>query len=169
MLIFCFLFCSTTKSPPPSPKFFQKNNVATIVFNISSLFLTFVGKKSFLCVSYMLSRFPWNNALDFKTLKKLNKIKQKKQVRFGILRAIFEAAHSIMRTRSLVCMKSLLCRDVLWKLNIYLNISSVMEFQRWWVLKSKIFAQESTRSKEILIPSTLNYLWSSVVSKNQSF
>ena len=38
------------------------------------------------------------------------------------------------------------------------SVSSVVEFQRWWVLKSKIFAQESTCSKEILIPTTLNYL-----------
>ena len=29
------------------------------------------------------------------------------------------------------------------------NISSVVELQRWWVLKSKIFGQESTYSKEI--------------------
>ena len=28
------------------------------------------------------------------------------------------------------------------------NISSVVEFQIWWVLKSKIFAKESTYSKE---------------------
>ena len=28
------------------------------------------------------------------------------------------------------------------------DISSVMEFHRWWVLKSKIFAQKSTCSKE---------------------
>ena len=28
------------------------------------------------------------------------------------------------------------------------NVSSVVEFQRWWVLKSKIFGQESTYSKE---------------------
>ena len=27
---------------------------------------------------------------------------------------------------------------------IYINISSVVEFQRWWVLKSKLFGQEST-------------------------
>ena len=26
----------------------------------------------------------------------------------------------------------------------YTNISSVVEFQRWWVLKSKLFGQEST-------------------------
>ena len=38
------------------------------------------------------------------------------------------------------------------------NISSVVKFQRWWVLKSKLFAQESTCSKEILIPTTLNHL-----------
>ena len=31
-----------------------------------------------------------------------------------------------------------------------INVSSVVEFQRWWVLKSKLFAQESTCSKEIL-------------------
>ena len=27
---------------------------------------------------------------------------------------------------------------------IYININSVVEFQRWWVLKSKLFGQEST-------------------------
>ena len=37
-----------------------------------------------------------------------------------------------------------------------------MEFQRWWVLKSKLFAQESTCSKEILISTSLNHLWFSV-------
>ena len=26
----------------------------------------------------------------------------------------------------------------------YTNVSSVVEFERWWVLKCKIFAQEST-------------------------
>jgi hypothetical protein len=31
---------------------------------------------------------------------------------------------------------------------VFINISSVVEFQRWWVLKSKIFGQESTYSKE---------------------
>ena len=43
------------------------------------------------------------------------------------------------------------------------NISSVVEFQRWWVLKSKLFAQESTCLKEILISTSLNHLWFSVV------
>ena len=28
--------------------------------------------------------------------------------------------------------------------NVYNNISSVVEFQRWWLLKSKLFGQEST-------------------------
>ena len=32
-------------------------------------------------------------------------------------------------------------------LSIKFNISSVVEFQRWWVLKSKIFGQESTSLK----------------------
>ena len=32
--------------------------------------------------------------------------------------------------------------------HIYNNISSVVEFQRWWVLKSKLFCQVSTYSKE---------------------
>ena len=32
----------------------------------------------------------------------------------------------------------------------YINISSVVEFWRWWVLKSKLFAPKSTCSKEIL-------------------
>ena len=31
---------------------------------------------------------------------------------------------------------------------MYFSISSVVEFQRWWVLKSKIFVQESTYSKD---------------------
>ena len=37
-------------------------------------------------------------------------------------------------------------------------ISSVVEVQRCWVLKSKLFAQESTCSMEILIPTTLKHL-----------
>ena len=52
---------------------------------------------------------------------------------------------------------------------IYSNISSVVEFQRWWVLKSKLFAQKSTCSKEILIPTTLNHLWFSVDRKKSEF
>jgi hypothetical protein len=43
------------------------------------------------------------------------------------------------------------------------NVSSVVAFQGWWVLKSKLFAQESTCSKEILISTSLNHLWFSVV------
>ena len=75
----------------------------------------------------------------------------------------------------------LLCRSIYVRSRLYLdnqnsitmeccnNISLVVEFQRWWVLKSKIFAQESSCSKEILILTTLNYLWSWVATKNQSF
>ena len=33
------------------------------------------------------------------------------------------------------------------------NISSVGEFQRWWVLKSKIFGQESTYTKDLFFKS----------------
>ena len=40
-----------------------------------------------------------------------------------------------------------------------INISSVVALQRCWVLKSKLFAQESTCSKEILVPTTFNHLW----------
>ena len=35
-----------------------------------------------------------------------------------------------------------------WTISIIVNISSVVEFQRWWVLKSNIFGQELTYSKE---------------------
>ena len=39
-----------------------------------------------------------------------------------------------------------------------LKISSVVEFQRWWVLKCKIFAQESTCSKDFFFKNpTMNY------------
>ena len=41
---------------------------------------------------------------------------------------------------------------------LYLNISLVVAFQRWWVLKSKLFAKKSTCSKEILIFISLNHL-----------
>ena len=41
---------------------------------------------------------------------------------------------------------------------VHSNVSSVVEFQGWWVLKSKLFAQESTCSKEILILTSLNHL-----------
>ena len=34
---------------------------------------------------------------------------------------------------------------------VQFNISSVVEFQRWWVLKSKILGQESTCSKETIV------------------
>ena len=53
--------------------------------------------------------------------------------------------------------------DFKFKTVLITNIGSVVEFQRWWVLKSKLFAQESTCSKEILISTSLNHLWFSVV------
>ena len=31
-----------------------------------------------------------------------------------------------------------------WAKDVSSNVSSVVEFQRWWVLKIKIFGQEST-------------------------
>ena len=41
---------------------------------------------------------------------------------------------------------------------IHNKISSVVEFWRWWVLKSKIFGQESTYSKEFFLKNPLmNY------------
>ena len=41
---------------------------------------------------------------------------------------------------------------------IHNNVSSVVEFQRWWVIKCKIFAQESTCSKEFFYNNpTMNY------------
>ena len=46
---------------------------------------------------------------------------------------------------------------------VYINISSVVEFQRWWVLKSKLFAQESICSKEIFIQTSSNYFKSLVL------
>ena len=41
-----------------------------------------------------------------------------------------------------LCQPQVKCR--LWPWRIFINISSVVEFQRWWVLKSKLFGQEST-------------------------
>ena len=32
-----------------------------------------------------------------------------------------------------------------------ININSVLELQRWWVLKSKMFGQKSTNLKKIII------------------
>ena len=34
---------------------------------------------------------------------------------------------------------------------IYINVSSVVEFEKWWVLKSKIFGQKSIYSKETVV------------------
>ena len=49
-------------------------------------------------------------------------------------------------------------------LGLQFNVSSVVAFQGWWVLKNKLCAQESTCSKEILISTSMNpssiYSWS---------
>ena len=34
---------------------------------------------------------------------------------------------------------------------LFTKISSVVEFQRWWILKTKIFGQKSIYSKEIIV------------------
>ena len=41
---------------------------------------------------------------------------------------------------------------------IYINVSSVVEFKTWWVLKSKIFGQESTYPKDFILNPSMNYL-----------
>ena len=41
--------------------------------------------------------------------------------------------------------------------NTYCNIISVVEFQRWWVIKSKNFVQESRCSKEKNKNLSMNY------------
>ena len=51
-------------------------------------------------------------------------------------------------------------RDFLWwgKAHVVgINVRSVVEFQRWWVLKSKIFGQESTYSKDFFLNPLMNY------------
>ena len=39
-----------------------------------------------------------------------------------------------------------------WAKDVSNNVSLVVEFQRWWVLKSKLFAQESTSTDIMLHP-----------------
>ena len=41
----------------------------------------------------------------------------------------------------------------------YINMSSVVEFLKWWVLKSKIFGQESTYSREFFFKKSVDELW----------
>ena len=40
--------------------------------------------------------------------------------------------------------------------NVYCNISSFVEFQRWWVLRSKNFGQESTYTREKKLPKNVS-------------
>jgi hypothetical protein len=50
-----------------------------------------------------------------------------------------------------------------------LQVSSVVEFWRWWVLKCKIFAQESIHSKEIFSKQFCNELWFVKKCRNCTF
>ena len=54
-------------------------------------------------------------------------------------------------------------------MGVYISISSVVEFQRWWVLKSKVFGQESTYSKEIVVFYEYNELWFVKKCQNHTF
>ena len=56
-----------------------------------------------------------------------------------------------------------------YSLSVYINVSSVVEFQRWWVLKCKIFSQESTRSKENVLKKSCNELWFVKKCLNRTF
>ena len=49
------------------------------------------------------------------------------------------------------------------------NISLVVEFKRWWVLKSKIFGQESTYSRENLFKKSVAKLWFIKMCQNCTF
>ena len=48
--------------------------------------------------------------------------------------------------------------------DVGINISSVVEFQRWWALKSKIFGQESTFPNGLLVT---QQIWNLVSSKSK--
>ena len=52
---------------------------------------------------------------------------------------------------------------------LYIIISSVVEFQRWWVLKSKIFGHESTYSKENNSKKSVDELWFVKKCQNRTF
>ena len=58
------------------------------------------------------------------------------------------------KTRGLTCVK--MAAYIKFVFNC-LHISSVVEFQRWWILKSNIFGQESTNSKDFFLNPTMNY------------
>ena len=49
------------------------------------------------------------------------------------------------------------------------SVSSVVEFQRWWLLESKVFGQESTSSKEIFLKQPHNELWFVKKCQNHTF
>ena len=54
-------------------------------------------------------------------------------------------------------------------MEICFNVSSVVEFQRWWVLKCKSFAQESLCSKEIVSKQPCDELWFVKKGQNRTF
>ena len=55
-----------------------------------------------------------------------------------------EALKLIEQLYSLQLQQEVLVFAFVMQSRMYINVSSVEEVQRWWVLKSKIFAQEST-------------------------
>ena len=50
----------------------------------------------------------------------------------------------------------MVCRPIVPTVCIPTNISSVVEFQRWWVLKRKLFGQESTCQQGFFLNPTSN-------------
>ena len=61
--------------------------------------------------------------------------------------------HRCIKTLALLC----ICPFELFGA-LYINISSVVELKRWWVLKSKIIGQELIYSKEIFSKKLVNEL-----------
>ena len=49
------------------------------------------------------------------------------------------------------------------------SVSLVVEFKRWWVLKRKIFGQESTYSREIIFKKSVAKLWFIKMCQNCTF
>ena len=52
---------------------------------------------------------------------------------------------------------------------IHINFISVVEFQRWWVLKSKFFGQKSTYSEQIIVFCQYNEFQFNKKGQNQNF
>ena len=59
-------------------------------------------------------------------------------------------------------------RNLFWNtLRLYINISSVVEFQRWWVLESKIFAMWWPGFKDFIWFFEMEEHWASEAHKNE--